>query len=106
MTPEPAVTELRGGLEIALWVGGPLLLVVLIVGVVIGVIQAATQLNEPTIAFVAIYAVGALLVERGQTSVGEIVVYNDKTLEEIARIPSLVTPTGKFNVYNTMRDIY
>jgi len=38
--------------------------------------------------------------------VGEIVVYNDKTLEEIARIPNLVTPTGKFNVYNTVNDIY
>ena len=53
MSPETALTELRDGLEIALWVGGPLLLVVLVVGVVVGVIQAATQLNEPTIAFVA-----------------------------------------------------
>ena len=50
MSPETALTELRDGLEIALWVGGPLLLVVLVVGVVVGVIQAATQLNEPTIA--------------------------------------------------------
>jgi nitrite reductase (NO-forming)/hydroxylamine reductase len=38
--------------------------------------------------------------------VGEIVVYDDKTLEEVARIPNLVTPTGKFNVYNTIYDIY
>lgn len=38
--------------------------------------------------------------------VGEIVVYDDKTLAEIARIPNLVTPTGKFNVYNTVHDIY
>lgn len=37
---------------------------------------------------------------------GEIVVYDDKTLAEVARIPNLVTPTGKFNVYNTVRDIY
>lgn len=38
----------------------------------------------------------------------EIVVYDDKTLKEVARIkdPRLVTPTGKFNVYNTMKDIY
>ena len=33
-------------------------------------------------------------------------VYDDKTLEEVARIPNLVTPTGKFNVYNTVHDIY
>jgi nitrite reductase (NO-forming) / hydroxylamine reductase len=37
---------------------------------------------------------------------GEIVVYDDKTLEEIARVPDLVTPTGKFNVYNTITDTY
>ena len=37
---------------------------------------------------------------------GEIVVYDDATLEELARIPDLVTPTGKFNVYNTVEDIY
>ena len=38
--------------------------------------------------------------------VGEIVVYDDKTLEEVARVPDLVTPTGKFNVYNTQNDVY
>ena len=37
---------------------------------------------------------------------GEIVIYNDATLEEIARIPHLITPTGKFNVYNTITDTY
>ena len=40
----------------------------------------------------------------GQT--GEIVIYDDATLQEIARIPNLITPTGKFNVYNTVEDIY
>ncbi|RJP52528.1 MAG: nitrite reductase [Anaerolineaceae bacterium] len=37
---------------------------------------------------------------------GEIVVYDDATLEEVTRIKDLVTPTGKFNVYNTVNDIY
>ncbi len=37
---------------------------------------------------------------------GEIVVYDDATLTEKARIPNMVTPTGKFNVYNTVQDIY
>jgi nitrite reductase (NO-forming)/hydroxylamine reductase len=38
----------------------------------------------------------------------EIVVYDDKTLKEKTRIRDarLITPTGKFNVYNTMKDIY
>jgi nitrite reductase (NO-forming)/hydroxylamine reductase len=37
---------------------------------------------------------------------GEIVIYNDSTLEEKARIKNLITPTGKFNVFNTVNDIY
>ena len=40
----------------------------------------------------------------GQT--GAIVIYDDATLEEKARIDNLITPTGKFNVYNTVNDIY
>lgn len=38
----------------------------------------------------------------------EIVIYDDRTLAEKARLtdPHLITPTGKFNVYNTMNDIY
>jgi len=37
-----------------------------------------------------------------------IVVVDDKTLElkAVIRDPRLVTPTGKFNVYNTKNDIY
>ena len=51
MSPELALTELRRGLEVALWVGGPLLVAVLVVGVVVGVVQAATQINEQTLSF-------------------------------------------------------
>jgi nitrite reductase (NO-forming)/hydroxylamine reductase len=34
--------------------------------------------------------------------------YDDKTLKEKTRIRDarLITPTGKFNAYNTMKDIY
>ncbi len=39
---------------------------------------------------------------------GELVIYDDKTLNEKARIKGdwMVTPTGKFNVYNTAHDVY
>ncbi len=39
---------------------------------------------------------------------GEIVIFDDRTLTEKERITGdwLVTPTGKFNVYNTSHDIY
>jgi nitrite reductase (NO-forming)/hydroxylamine reductase len=39
---------------------------------------------------------------------GEIIIYDDKSLQEIKRIKGdwLVTPTGKWNVYNTVHDVY
>ena len=39
---------------------------------------------------------------------GELIVYDDKTLKEKTRIKAdwLVTPTGKWNVYNTVHDVY
>lgn len=37
---------------------------------------------------------------------GEIVIYDDVTLKEKARIKNLITPTGKFNVFNTVEDVY
>jgi len=39
---------------------------------------------------------------------GALVIYDDETLEEKARIEAdwLVTPTGKFNVTNTAKDVY
>ena len=37
---------------------------------------------------------------------GEVVIIDDKTLEVKARVKGLDSPTGKFNVYNTVHDIY
>ena len=40
---------------------------------------------------------------RGHQDDGAIVIYDDKTLEEKARVENLNTPTGKFNVYNRLK---
>jgi nitrite reductase (NO-forming)/hydroxylamine reductase len=44
----------------------------------------------------------------GKTDQSAIVVYDDKTLKlkKVITDPAIVTPTGKFNVYNTQHDIY
>ena len=44
----------------------------------------------------------------GKTEPSAIVVLDDKTLKMKAVIkdPKLITPTGKFNIYNTQEDIY
>jgi nitrite reductase (NO-forming)/hydroxylamine reductase len=47
-------------------------------------------------------------VWNGQDQVSAIVVVDDKTrkLKKVIKDPRLITPTGKFNVYNTVNDIY
>lgn len=88
MTPELALTELRLGLQVALWVGGPLLVTVLVVGVVVGVLQAATQVNEPTIAFIAkAAALTAALFALGAFLLSYLV---DYTITLFHRIPHLI----------------
>jgi nitrite reductase (NO-forming)/hydroxylamine reductase len=44
----------------------------------------------------------------GKEQESAIVVVDDKTLElkAVIKDPALITPTGKFNVYNTLHDIY
>ncbi len=54
----------REALWVALQVGGPLLLLLLAVGLVIAVLQALTQVNEATLAFLpkVVVLAGALLL--------------------------------------------
>lgn len=88
MSPETALTELRAGLELALMVGGPLLVVVLVVGVGVGLVQAATQINEPTVAFIAkAVAIAVALAAMGSVLLAEMV---DFTIALFQRIPTLV----------------
>lgn len=88
MSPETALTELRAGLELALLVGGPLLVVVLVVGVGVGLVQAATQINEPTVAFIAkAVALAVALAAMGSVLLAEMV---DFTIALFQRIPQLV----------------
>jgi nitrite reductase (NO-forming)/hydroxylamine reductase len=44
----------------------------------------------------------------GKEQESAIVIVDDKTrqLKHVIKGPRIVTPTGKFNVYNTMNDIY
>ncbi|RRN78617.1 MULTISPECIES: flagellar biosynthetic protein FliQ [Pseudoxanthomonas] len=88
MSPELALTELRRALEVALWVGGPLLVTMLVVGVVVGIVQAATQINEPTIAFISkAVAMTAALFALGSFLLAYLV---DYTTTLFQRIPHLI----------------
>jgi len=88
MTPEVALGEIARGLQLALTLGAPPLLAVLAVGVIVGILQAATQINEPTIAFVvkAITLIATLALT-GHFLLGRLVSF---TTELFQRIPHLI----------------
>jgi flagellar biosynthetic protein FliQ len=52
MTPESVMTMGRQAMEVTLMVAAPMLLVALVVGLVVSIFQAATQINEMTLSFI------------------------------------------------------
>ncbi len=76
MTPEYVVTTGRQALELMLVVAAPLLVVALVIGLLVSVVQAVTQVNEATLSFVPkIVAVGATLVIVGPWMITMLVEY-------------------------------
>ena len=66
MTPESVMTMGRTAMEITLMVSAPMLLVALIIGLIISIFQAATQINEATLSFIPkLIAVFVALVVAG-----------------------------------------
>ncbi|MBI3223030.1 MAG: flagellar biosynthesis protein FliQ [Nitrosomonadales bacterium] len=52
MTPEAVVTLGQQAVELTLMISAPLLLSALVIGLVVSIFQAATQINEMTLSFI------------------------------------------------------
>ncbi|MDR3393195.1 MAG: flagellar biosynthesis protein FliQ [Sulfuriferula sp.] len=52
MTPENVMTIGQHALEVTLMVSAPMLLVALVIGLIVSIFQAATQINEATLSFI------------------------------------------------------
>jgi flagellar biosynthetic protein FliQ len=52
MTPELVMNIGRQAIEMTLVLSGPLLLAALVIGLIVSIFQAATQINEQTLSFV------------------------------------------------------
>ncbi len=52
MNPEYVMTMGRHAMEVTLMVAAPMLLVALIIGLIVSIFQAATQINEMTLSFI------------------------------------------------------
>ena len=88
MSPETIMAIGQRALEIMLLLSMPLLLVALVVGLLVGVFQAATQINEMTLSFIPkLLAMTAALAISGPWMLKILVSY---TRELIESIPSLI----------------
>ena len=53
MNESLVIDSSREAIQLALWLGGPLLLVALVTGLVVGIGQTVTQMHEPVVGQVA-----------------------------------------------------
>lgn len=62
MTPETVITIGQQAMQVTVLLAAPVLLAVLAVGLVVGMFQAATQINELTLSFVPKLIVAVLVL--------------------------------------------
>lgn len=87
MTIDGAIQLVLEALLAWMWMAGPMLLAALIVGVVVGILQAATQINEASISFLTkLIAIGVTLVALGSWSGQQLVEYTQRTISSIAEV--------------------
>jgi flagellar biosynthetic protein FliQ len=88
MSPETVVTVGRHALEMTLMLAAPLLLTALAVGLIVGIFQAATQINEMTLSFIPkLLAMAAVLALTGPWMLRTLVEYTRNLVESI---PSMI----------------
>ncbi|MFB0935841.1 MAG: flagellar biosynthesis protein FliQ [Propionivibrio sp.] len=88
MTPETVMYLGRQAIEVALLLSAPLLLSALVIGLIISIFQAATQINEATLSFIPkLVGIFLILILAGPWMLQMIVDYIRQLFE---RIPQLI----------------
>ena len=89
MTPETVTTIGQQALWVTMLISAPLLLSALAVGLLVGMFQAATQINEMTMSFIPkLLVLVAALIIAGHWMLSVIVNYTRQLMEQI---PSLIS---------------
>jgi flagellar biosynthetic protein FliQ len=87
MTPETVMTIGTKALEMTMMLAAPLLLMALAVGLLVGVFQAATQINEMTLSFIPkLIGMAVALVIAGPWMLKIMVSYTRELFESIPRL--------------------
>jgi len=88
MSEATLITLAQGALTITVLLGAPVLVVTLVIGSLVSLVQAATQVNEVTLTFVPkIIAVGAILFFLGGWMIQQILAY---TANLYNNLPNLI----------------
>jgi flagellar biosynthetic protein FliQ len=84
MTPESVMSLGRQAMEVTLMIASPMLLTSLLVGLLVSIFQAATQINEATLSFIPkLVGVFAVLIISGPWVLSVIVDYMHKMFSGI-----------------------
>ena len=84
MTSDTVLTLGAGALQLTMLLAAPLLVTALVVGLVVSVFQAATQINEMTLSFIPkLLAMAAVLALTGPWMLRSLVEYTRNLIESI-----------------------
>jgi len=87
MNSQTVLTISQTALETAVMVSAPLLLTALVVGLIVSILQAATQINEATLSFIPkLLGVFAATIIAGPWMVSVLVDYMQKLFESIPHV--------------------
>lgn len=87
MSVDGALGLLAELLRASLYLAGPPLAVSLVAGLIVGVVQTATQVNEASVSFVIkVAAVTAVIAAGGPTLAAHAVSYTRHSLEAVAHV--------------------
>ena len=84
MTIATILTLAQSAVIVTLQLVGPTLALSLIIGIVLSIVQSATQINEPTLTFVPkIIGVGAILLLLGPWMLQQIILFTTRLFESL-----------------------
>jgi flagellar biosynthetic protein FliQ len=84
MTPESVMTIGQQALELTLMVSAPLLLTALVIGLIVSIFQAATQINEMTLSFIPkLVGMFGVLIISGPWMIGILLDYMTRLFSSI-----------------------
>ena len=87
MTIDMAIDMIQKAMIVVAQAGGPPLIAAMVIGVVVGIAQTVTQINDQSITFVSkMIVVGAATIIAGPFALGALIAYMREMFSSIARV--------------------